>query len=83
VEFIWSGSSLLGQNQRKLQEENPKILKSGSKDHIVGRGGLIVENRWSPKIEWYAKIREYFGVFTRRAYMFIGSLGKEHYLSLT
>jgi len=22
---------------------------------LLGRGGLLVENRWSPKVEWYAK----------------------------
>jgi len=59
-------------------EESPKILKSGTKDQ-----NMIVENRWSPKIEWYATTREYFGVSTRRAYMVIGSLGNEHYVSLT
>jgi len=33
-------------------EENPKILKSGFDwTKMLGRGGLIVENRSSPKIE--------------------------------
>jgi len=45
-------------------EESPKILKSGFDwTKILGRGGLIDENRCSPKIEWYPKTTGVFWGF--------------------
>jgi len=57
VELIWSGSSLLGQNQRK-------ILKSGFDwTKMLGRGGLIDEIIEAPRLSGTQKTREYFWGF--------------------